>query len=243
MASRKRKTKGQLVIDLFLGEHVAGDASLKALVSIVFVVTVLLTFGSYVFAAQDKTQHLVTFAGDSIMQGTSATRAGRTVVGRLEELRPYWFVRNYSVAGASVTGNGVQWQPMNPHAVTPLLGDTIVVFLGTNDWGFNVPLDTFRTNYENFINVLEFLHPNIVCVTPIWRVNDGAKNTVGQTLGDYRAVIQNVCTAHEHSVIDGLPLVPHDAKYYDGYGLHPNDSGYAHYAKNLAKALDPLMAQ
>src|SRR5277367_1771828 len=62
----------------------------------------------------------MTFAGDSIMQGVSATNATATVVGRLTYIHPAWFIRNYSYAGASLTGSSAV-PAMNPKAIAELL--------------------------------------------------------------------------------------------------------------------------
>ena len=61
----------------------------------------------------------MTFAGDSIMQGLSATNATATVVGRLTYIHPTWFTRNYSYAGASLTrlGRGAGYEPIGDRGV------------------------------------------------------------------------------------------------------------------------------
>ena len=192
-----------------------------------------------------RTAHVMTFAGDSIMQGIGSTSEANTVVGRLTSLKPHWYIRNYSFGGASVSGGG-GFSAMDPSAVAKLLGDTIVVFLGTNDWNNEIGESTFKTNYSNFISSLESLHPLIVCVTPIWRSDEGTKNKAGYTIATLRADIRTICTRARHPVIDGLTLVPNNPSYYAywrGPFIHPNDDGYASYAANLSKALGALIQQ
>src|SRR5277367_5116266 len=69
-------------------------------------------------------QYVMTFAGDDIMQGYGASTAGHTVVNQLTELRPNWWIRNYSVFGASVAGSP-QWPAMNAGNLVPLLGNPV----------------------------------------------------------------------------------------------------------------------
>jgi lysophospholipase L1-like esterase len=189
--------------------------------------------------SSQPTSHLMTFAGDSIMQGGGATIVANTVVGRLTSLKPYWFIRNYSVAGASVSGAD-RFPAMDANNIVPLRGNPVVVFLGTNDWSFGIPIASFRANYSRFIHTLEQSGPQVICVTPVWRVDDGTLNKAGYKLDDYRKAITEICTADQHPVIDGSPLIPHDpGNYIDG--IHPNDAGYAFYTQHLADALDKFV--
>ncbi len=190
-------------------------------------------------ACAQPTPHLMTFAGDSIMQGT-ASAASLNIVPQLATLEPEWNIRNYSVAGASVSGGPI-FPPMDPHAIVPLLGDTIVVFLGTNDWAYGTNWVTFYVDYYDFIQVLQYLHPQIVCVTPIWRVGEGSLNSAGYDLATTRLLITDACTSLGHPTIDGLTLVPNDPAYFDSTGVHPNDAGYNYMTNGLAAALGALV--
>ena len=190
--------------------------------------------------ATSKPGHSMVFVGDSIMDGSGAGKSPSSIVNRLGALRPSWTILNHSAGGASVSG-GPMSQPMDPHPIVPLHGDPIVVFLGTNDWGLGIPIAKFETSYHNFIHVLDDLHPQVICVTPIWRTGEGTLNSAGYKLDDYRKAITQICTADGHPVIDGLSLVPDDPKYYLD-GIHPNDAGDDYYARHLAEALDRLVS-
>ena len=192
--------------------------------------------------ARARTAHVMTFAGDSIMLGIGSTSQANTVVGRLVSLKPHWYIRNYSVEGASVSGGG-GLSAMDPTAVVKLLGNSIVVFLGTNDWANGIAESTFKTNYSTFITSLESVKATIVCVTPIWRVDEGKNNKAGYTIAELRLDIASICTGRGHSVIDGLSLVPNTASYYTPGGIHPNDDGYASYATKLSSTLGGLIDQ
>jgi len=187
----------------------------------------------------------ITFAGDSIMQGMSATNATTTVVGRLTYIHPTWFIRNYSYAGASVTGLSAV-PPMNPSAIAELLaGDTDVVFLGTNDWSAAPPLAKFASVYGNFLDTLASApnKPKVICVTPIWRCEEegNKSNAAGYTMDALRSAIATACQSRGDPVIDGLKLVPNDRSYYFDGCVHPNDRGYRYFASALDKALSSLV--
>lgn len=194
--------------------------------------------------AKAQTTHVMTFAGDSIMQGYGSSSAEITVVGLLGGMRPNWFIRNYSYGGASVSGGmlfGAPWPASDPNAVLGLFGDTTVVFLGTNDWAFNIDLPTFESNYSRFVGTVGFFGADVICVTPIWRnTQEGVLNAAGLTLDDYRAAISQVCGVLNLPVIDGLTMVPHSKGCFVD-GVHPNATGYRYYAKNLSTAMGPLV--
>jgi lysophospholipase L1-like esterase len=188
----------------------------------------------------------MTFAGDSIMQGVSATNATATVVGRLTYIHPAWFIRNYSYAGASVTGLSAV-PAMNPSAIAELLQvDTDVVFLGTNDWSAAPPLAKFGAAYGKFLDTLASApnKPRVICVTPIWRCDEeqNKSNASGYTMDALRSAIATACHSRGDPVIDGLKLLPNDRSYYFDGCVHPNDRGYKYFASALNTALSSLVS-
>jgi hypothetical protein len=187
----------------------------------------------------------MTFAGDSIMQGVSATNATATIVGRLTYIHPAWFIRNYSYAGASVTGLPAV-PAMNPSAIAELLQvDTDVVFLGTNDWSAAPPLAKFVGAYGKFLDTLASApnKPRVICVTPIWRCEEerNKSNAAGYTMDGLRSAIATACHSRGDPVIDGLKLLPNDRSYYFDGCVHPNDRGYKYFASTLNAALSSLV--
>lgn len=189
--------------------------------------------------ARAQTHRDIAFAGDSIIHGTSATTEANSLTGRLTCSRPYWWIHNYGVDGATVTGAG-GFPILSQNAVVSLLDNYIVVFVGLNDWSQGAVENTFKSDYTTFITDLEFLSPTIICVTPIWNVGEGTNNSAGYTLATLRADEATICTNRSHAVIDGLPLVTNDAAFFTD-GTHPNDNGYAVYATNLSAALGALI--
>ncbi len=188
--------------------------------------------------ARAQTHHEVAFAGDSIIAGDKASTYANSLEGRLLCSRPYWYIKNYGVDGASISG--VSGVTLSQNAVVGLLCDTIVVFAGTNDWSFNASRSTFQSDYTTFINNLGFLSPSIICVTPIWRSDEGGNNTAGYSLAQLRTDITTICAAKSYPVIDGTTLVPNNSSFYVD-GVHPNDNGYALFATNLSSALGALI--
>ena len=65
--------------------------------------------------------------------------------------------------------------------------------------------------------------------------------TEERAMGDFSVaeeVISDVCGKYENvTVIPGLSLVPHDSRYYGDLRLHPNDSGFEYYFKNLKEII------
>lgn len=199
--------------------------------------------------AEAVTINVVTFAGDSIMRGNGASNATATVLARLVCLHPAWEIRNYSYDGASMAGSS----PMSANNIANLTdafpgvtAKTVVVFLGTNDWSGNVALSTFDTAYSSFLTTVKGSadSPTVVCVTPIWRTDEGTLNSAGTpyTIATLRSHITTDCTNAGLSTIDGLTLVPNTAADYIADGIHPNDTGYYNYSVNLNTALGALVS-
>lgn len=187
----------------------------------------------------------ILLVGDSIGVSGTVDRSKEGLQGRLERKRPGWFIANVSRGGMSV-GAGGPWPPFN----TVLLGidgvmrRNVIVSLGVNDYLTSIPLDDFRTSYEQIANTAAFWGENLICVTPIWEGGEEEPNGAGAVLEEYRQVIGEVCIAHGFVVIDGLQLVPHDPAMYaeNGSGfLHPNRRGYAWFARRLAPLLDDVL--
>ena len=132
----------------------------------------------------------------------------------------------------------------------PEAADIIIVWHGSNDWYWGVPLGrqgdrepfTFYGAISYVIDTLrrEFPKAMIVWVTPIYRMEkpDGGENAgdafvtpnkTGRTLLDYAAAIERASLLHGFPVIDMRRLCgihAHNAVYYLEDGVHPNKNGY-----------------
>ncbi len=177
--------------------------------------------------------------GDSIAAGFSAGRADATLVHHLASLRPSWFIANYSAGGASMGPYALR-TGASAAAILPLWPQVVVIMLGTNDCGFNVPLPAFRKSYEEFVDLLsKYYQPTVICVTPLRQVNEMMANQAGYTMPEYRDAIGEVCSKRGLAVIDGRRLLPFEPRYFaDPWSIHPSADGYALFARNLAAELD-----
>ena len=113
----------------------------------------------------------------------------------------------------------------------------VVILLGTNDWNVSTPVATFESAYSMFIAAVPS-GVRIVCVTPIWRRDDGRQNSVGETLDDVRDAVNRACAGR--TVVDGSQAIPHVDRFFQKDGLHPNALGNRYLARAVAAALATL---
>ena len=155
-------------------------------------------------------------------------------------------IYNYGLCGSALSGKNAdrlldRYQNMNPDS------DYIVVFGGTNDYGYGVPLGKMedRTD-ETFYGGLHLLvqglmdgYPNsrICLLTPIRRLQDTKANSLGFQLQDYADAIMKV--ADYYGVI-ALNLLEEEEldftkslRTYMPDGLHPNEKGHQKMAEYL----------
>ena len=140
--------------------------------------------------------------------------------------------------------------------------DLIVIFGGTNDYGYNTPLgdENDKTDVSFYGALYEMLtglkaeHPKavIVFMTPLHRVEFGGlsvdkqKNDAGYTLYHYIDAIKKQCENLEIPVIDTntvYGLNPTDKYVKDNYltdGLHPNEEGHKILAERIASCFEDL---
>lgn len=184
--------------------------------------------------------------GDSSTANQLLDRPSHLYTSRLERALGI-MIQNLARPGGLMTTltDGVQTLPgyqdagptvdlLNP--IFPVAG-IVIMNLGSNDWGLNVPLVDFRAAYSALLASLP-LGPFVVCVTPIWRDDEAMTNANGDTLEDFRIVISEVCAGH--TVLDGRQAIPnYDCYFLDG--KHPNRLGNRRLARFLADGLAPLL--
>jgi lysophospholipase L1-like esterase len=138
--------------------------------------------------------------------------------------------------------------------------DLITVFGGTNDYGGNKPLGTFKddksddTFYGYLKNVIETINANknekalVVFFTPIKRGEFPDQptypdsNAGGNGLEDYVNAINEVCESYSIPVVDLYSksgIDSNNLKQYTLDNLHPNDAGYQMISKVI---IDDLKA-
>ena len=133
--------------------------------------------------------------------------------------------------------------------------DYIIVFAGTNDLYYNVPIGTiadttdisFYGAVNTLINGLATNYPNaqIVFMTPIHRSWEGANNA-GAKLEDYVNAMKDVCKLCGIPVIDLYSQSYFSwavTKFHDYYsdGLHPTQDGYDLLGNVVAKYLENVL--
>ena len=122
--------------------------------------------------------------------------------------------------------------------VTP---SVITVAYGTNDWS-GVNNEKLVANATAFYTILRQNYPNatIVMLTPVWR-GDWQRERPAVAFREIPAVFEQIARKIGNAyVVDCFGFIPHDPANYSPDVLHPNDAGFAHYAKGVVEALKKL---
>ena len=132
--------------------------------------------------------------------------------------------------------------------------DIIIVSLGTNDYGTNVPLGRFGDeNDVSFYGAIDYVYKKlkkensksrIIIITPIPRADDGKRES-GYSLEDYRKAIKQVATKYGLEVICGEkmkidPKKERDRNKYIIDGVHINNAGHVLYYETVKEQLKLL---
>ena len=164
--------------------------------------------------------------GDSITQGYDALRPSKRYAARLAE-----------ALDAEEINKGIGGEiffPALAQARETFEPDYISVAYGTNDWSKSSEED-FKDRCYAFYDALNrnYPHARIFAITPIWR--KGCENATA--FGEFCNVkkdIESIVKNYENiTCIDGFEFVPQDESYFADLRLHPNDSGFDHYFRNL----------
>ena len=141
----------------------------------------------------------------------------------------------------------------NGFLITDSNPDTLIVLMGTNDFGMNIPTEEYKNDLYELIDTLKRLYPKsrIVFLTPLYRdyfgergfILPGMVNENGNSLYEYIDIIKNEASER------GINVIELDEKNYfnkdnlEKYtvdGLHPNKKGNEFLAEKLYKALRDL---
>ena len=178
------------------------------------------------FAEAIKPEKKLLVYGDSITQGFDALRPSNRYIAKIADKLG---AEEYNKA---IGGEG--FCPKLAAMKDSFVPDYITVAYGTNDW-YVKDEETFKTECRAFFENVSNNYPGVktFVITPIWR-----KNFVEQTkFGAFENIekhIKNATNDMENvTVISGFDLVPKEEKYFGDLSLHPNDSGFEHYAENL----------
>ncbi|MBQ5990230.1 MAG: SGNH/GDSL hydrolase family protein [Oscillospiraceae bacterium] len=205
------------------------------------------------------------FLGDSITAGMN-TSEGKGYWDYLGEILGLKESIAYGVAGSCISATSDMGTGIAPfcerYKDIKRDADLIVIFGGTNDYGYNTPLgdENDKTDVSFYGALYEMLtglraeHPKavIVFMTPLHRVEFGGlsvdkqKNDAGYTLYHYIDAIKKQCENLEIPVIDTntvYGLNPADKFVKDNYltdGLHPNEEGHKILAERIASCFEDL---
>ncbi|WP_044974092.1 SGNH/GDSL hydrolase family protein [Ruminococcus sp. HUN007] len=205
------------------------------------------------------------FLGDSITAGFN-TSDGKGYWDYLGEILGLKEAIPYGVAGSCISSQSDMGTDIPPfverYKDIKRDADFIVIFGGTNDYGFNTPLGTeddttdvsfYGALYELLMG-LKKEHPgaSIVFLTPLHRVEFGGLNTdkqrneAGYTLYHYIDAIKNRCQRMQIPVIDTNTIYgmnPQDDFVKNNYltdGLHPNEEGHRILAERIASCFEGI---
>ena len=165
--------------------------------------------------------------GDSITQGYDASAPEKAYAVQLSNLLDANAL-NKGIAGeqffSALTAKTEDFEP-----------DLITVAYGTNDWRHSTK-ERFEEQCKAFFENLRNAYPDIriIAITPRWRVDIDNKQEFGEPLSYVTQYIKNIAVHIPNMVaIDASNFIPHEPKHFQTDGVHPLDSGFEHYTKNL----------
>lgn len=185
-------------------------------------------------------QIIMNVLGDSITAGENLNSQSQTYAALLGNKIDALAVRNYGLEGSTVAGNHPnrfldRYVAMDPDA------NVILVFGGTNDYGFDTPLgnfgdrhqETFYGGLNQLMCGLQQMYPtaDIIFLTPLRRQNDGNKNKYGNTLYQYAQAVMDMASFYDFRVLDvytpgGLYFVGQMPVYMKD-GIHPTAKAHS----------------
>lgn len=128
--------------------------------------------------------------------------------------------------------------------------DIVTVLMGTNDFGFDIPLSQYENDLENLIKVVKAKFPDsrIIFLTPLYRdhfgertyILSGMVNNNGNSLYDYSDLIKEKSRENGIEVIELREdeyINKDNLREYTVDGLHPNSKGNRLMADKLYKAV------
>ena len=162
----------------------------------------------------------------------------------------------FNIDAGYKTGSGLLYKSGNTNGITMAdehnfsTNNFVCIFMGTNDYGNNIPLGEINDMYpanETVCGALNYILNkirsdntacNIIGILPLNRKNGtkennyayGTANTAGYTLGELNSKISEIYKKYSCNVInnDFSPINRYSLNNLLGDGLHPNEYGYRH---------------
>lgn len=167
--------------------------------------------------------------GDSITHGVRASSPSRSHTARLALTSGYEIINQ---ANSGYVHDARVLAPL-PDGRQP---DLVTVAYGINDWGVK-SRERNRADMISFYEKLTELYPasRILMLSPLWTTFMGERPL--DSFGEMYAMFSDVQARFSDRVtlIDGLSLVPHRPELFCPDGVHPNDAGFAFYARRLSR--------
>jgi len=164
--------------------------------------------------------------GDSITQGYDSTKLSHHYTAQIAKLLDADMV--------SKAIGGEIYHPPLAKLKDDLNPDYITVAYGTNDFS-KTDSAAFEADCKAFCTALRENYPQakIFVLTPVWRGDLDEKHRFGDFSSVDEKITNAVADIADVTVIHGYDFIPHDPVYFGDLYLHPNDEGFAHYAKNV----------
>lgn len=169
--------------------------------------------------------------GDSVTQGFDASHSGATYPWLVAAARG-WEAINLGIGGRSTT-------PEDAAAIAGLRPDLVSIAIGVNDWQDGVRPSVYGERLLATIRGVRSGAPRcrIAVITPLWVTRTWCPAKEIAPLADYRSAATSAAAAAGVPVIPGPELIDADPHLFNKVAVHPNDTGFARLAANLAARL------
>ena len=180
-----------------------------------------------------KPEKTVLIYGDSITHGYDAKQPENSYASILAEFLGANCI-NKAIGGAVFRpGMAALKDDVQPSLIT--------VAYGTNDWS-GVNNENLVKNATGFYTALRENYPDapILMLAPVWR-KDWQRERPAVAFRQIPEIFAQIAAQIGNAyVLDCFDFIPHDPANYSPDVLHPNDAGFAHYAKCVVEAIKDL---
>lgn len=220
----------------FEKEFQLGDGEKKVEIYLPFAVSIdveeiLLSNGAFIEPIKSKNKGLL--FGDSITQGYDCLYPSSHHTATLSKFLDTDFI-NKAIGGE-------MFNPRLAKLKEDIDPDYILIAYGTNDWNRTLNFEQVTKNCKEFYQLVRnnYKKAKIFAIAPIWRkITPEEREEKSFEFSMIAQMIKEATKNLDNVVfIDGIDFVPHDESFYGDFRLHPNDSGFKHYAENLCKAI------
>ena len=116
----------------------------------------------------------------------------------------------------------------------------ITVAYGTNDWAHAPSASLIEQAARRYLDRLATIYPDVptYVVGPVWRADAGEAMPSGVDIAWVESLLGRLCEARASlHFVNGLDLVPHDARLFADGRLHPSAEGAAAIARGVRAAV------